>query len=377
MMRWLLISFFCSLSVIALAAKPPSDADLKRLKNNIIEAQKRLAQSQGQSNQLQQSLRKAETELASISQSVSALNSKTQQQQQTLQALQQEEQKLIRQKQQQESSVYEQIALSYRMGREPNIKLLLNQENPEQLNRMRMYADYFNRAHVDALETYQTVLEKIESNKQAIEKQSEQLMASKEQLIKQQHLLKKSYQQRSQALANLQSDIHSDKQKIQQWQQEQKQLETLLRSVNEAIANIRLPSDAAAFSSTRGKLIWPTQGKLDARFGKQRLPGDMRWEGIAFTAPAGQAVQAVHHGRVVFADWFRGKGLLLIIDHGDGYMSLYAHNQTLLKEPGDWVSAGERIATVGNSGGLAKTELYFEIRHQGKPLNPIQWLRKG
>src|SRR5690554_3853521 len=164
MMRWLLISFFCSLSVIALAAKPPSDADLKRLKNNIIEAQKRLAQSQGQSNQLQQSLRKAETELASISQSVSALNSKTQQQQQTLQALQQEEQKLIRQKQQQESSVYEQIALSYRMGREPNIKLLLNQENPEQLNRMRMYADYFNRAHVDALETYQTVLEKIESN---------------------------------------------------------------------------------------------------------------------------------------------------------------------------------------------------------------------
>jgi len=377
MMRWLLISFFCSLSVIALAAKTPSDADLQRLKSNIIEAKKRLAQSQGQSNQLQQTLRKAETELASLSRSVSALNQKTQQQQHQLKQLQREEQTLKHQKKEQESSLYEQVALSYRMGREPTIKLLLNQENPEQINRMRIYADYFNRAHVDALEAYQTILQQIENNKQAIEKQSANLLASKEQLLKQQQLLKDSYQQRRQTLANIQRDIHSDKQQIQQWQQEQKQLESLLRSVNEAIANIRLPSDAVAFKSTRGKLAWPAKGRLDARFGKTRLPGDMRWEGVALIASAGQAVNAVHHGRVVFADWFRGKGLLLIIDHGDGYMSLYAHNQSLLKEPGDWVSAGEKIATVGNSGGLEKAELYFEIRHQGKPLNPIQWLRKG
>src|SRR5690554_7887967 len=96
----------------------------------------------------------------------------------------------------------------------------------------------------------------------------------------------------------------------------------------------------------------------------------MRWEGVALIASAGQAVNAVHHGRAGSADWFRGKGLLLIIDHGDGYMSLYAHNQSLLKETCDWVSAGEKIATVGNSGGLETAELYFEIRHQGKPLNP-------
>lgn len=377
MKRWLLISIFCSLSAFALAAKTPSETDLKRLKANIEKAQKRLVQSQGQSNQLQQSLRKAETEMAQLSRSVNLLNEKTQQQQKTLQALQAEEKSLNDKKQQQESSVYEQIVLSYRMGREPNIKLLLNQESPEQLNRMRMYADYFNRAHVEALAAYQQVLKQIASNKEAIEKHAANLLASKEQLIKQQRQLQDSYKQRSQALADIQRNIHSDKQQIQQWQQEQKQLEALLRSVNEAIGNIRLPSDSIAFHSARGKLPWPTQGKLDARYGKTRSPGDMRWEGVALLAPAGQGVSAIHHGRVVFADWFRGKGLLLIIDHGDGYMSLYAHNQSLLKEPGDWVSAGEKIATVGNSGGLAKAELYFEIRHQGKPVNPTQWLRKG
>lgn len=373
-MRWLLLGLICSYSALALAAKAPDAADLQRLKKNISEAQQRISRSEGEKNQLQDALRKTETELATLEKSIRHLTGDISQRQQQLQTLQQQESELAQQKRQQESSIGEQIAASYRMGREKNIKLLLNQEKPERLNRALVYADYFNKARVASLQQYQQTLQKIDDNKQAIAEQTQQLLNNKEQLLAKQQQLKSNYRQRNNTLASIQQTIKTDQQKLQQWQREQKQLEALLRSVNEAIANIRLPGDAVPFINTRGKLRWPTQGTRDNRYGKRRPPGDLRWEGIAFMAPAGQNVQAIHYGRVVFADWFRGKGLLMIIDHGDGYMSLYAHNQTLLRETGDWVSAGETIATVGNSGGLKQAELYFEIRHQGQPLNPSQWL---
>ena len=123
------------------------------------------------------------------------------------------------------------------------------------------------------------------------------------------------------------------------------------------------------------KLPWPVKGSYEKRFGKKHT-GSLRWEGDAFYARLGQDITAIHHGRVVFSDWFRGKGFLLIIDHGDGYMSLYAHNQSLLRDTGDWVSQGETIATLGNTGGLANAELYFEIRYKGKPQNPKKWFKK-
>lgn len=373
-MRRLLIGLICSYSAFALAAKAPDAADLQRLKKNISETQQRIARSEGERNQLQDALRKTETELSTLEAGIRRLTGSINDQQKQLNKLQQQENTLAEQKRQQENTIGEQIAISYRMGREKNIKLLLNQENPEKLNRALVYADYFNKARVESLQQYQQTLQQIDDNKQAIATQTQTLLTSKDQLIAQQQQLRNSHQQRSRTLTAIAQDIKTDQQKLQQWQREQQQLEALLRSVNEAISNIRLPGDAVPFSNTRGKLRWPAQGKRENRFGQRRPPGDLRWEGIAFVAPAGQSVHAVHHGRVVFADWFRGKGLLLIIDHGDGYMSLYAHNQTLLRQTGDWVSAGENIATVGNSGGLQQTELYFEIRHQGKPLNPSQWL---
>lgn len=377
MRSWLLLSLLFGYCSLAVAANTPNTADLQRLKKSITDIEQRISHSTGESNKLQQALKQEEVELAKLERALSELNQAVAQQQKTLNQLQQQEVSLVEQKRQQENSIGDYISLSYRMGREKNIKLLLNQQSPETMHRMRNYADYFNRAHVDAMLQYQQTLDEIEQNKQAIDTQSKQLLANKTQLTQKKQQLQQHYQQRARTLVALQSDIKTDTQQLQKWQQEQKQLETLLKQVNEAIANIRLPNDSVAFAKMKGKLPWPTKGKMDARFGKLRATGDLRWEGIALLAPSGQPVQAIHHGRVVFADWFRGKGLLLIIDHGDGYMSLYAHNQTLLKEPGDWVSIGEAIATVGESGGLSKPELYFEIRSQGKPVNPSQWLRRG
>lgn len=373
----LLLLFFCSASFSAFAAKTPSEADLKQLKSHISQAQKRLAQSQGQSNQLEQSLKQQELELAQLEKQINQLNQSLKTHQQQLNVLLDEEKTLNTQVIAQQKILEEQILLHYRLGRESTIKLLLNQENPQQLSRMRSYAEYFNRARVDALLQYQQTQQAISQNQLALQSQSQLILQEKNRLGQTQIQLKKNHQQRSQTLVALKADIKTDQQKINRLQQEQLQLEALLRSVNEAISNIRLPSDSVAFAKQKGRLLWPTKGKLTHTFGKARGTGDLQYEGLTIAANAGQPVHAIAHGRVVFADWFRGKGLLLIIDHGDGYMSLYAHNQTLVKETGDWVSAGENIATVGNSGGMPNNELYFEIRHQGKPINPAFWLSKG
>ena len=127
--------------------------------------------------------------------------------------------------------------------------------------------------------------------------------------------------------------------------------------------------------AARGAMRWPTEGRLGNRFGRPRNQGKMRWRGVTINAETGTPVNAIHHGRVVYADWLRGSGLLLVLDHGEGYMSLYAHNETLLRDVGDWVTAGAPIATVGASGGRERPALYFEIRHRGDPVDPGDWCR--
>ena len=134
--------------------------------------------------------------------------------------------------------------------------------------------------------------------------------------------------------------------------------------------------DMPPFGSLKGQLKWPVAGRLLERFGSQKKGGNLKWQGVLIDAESGTRVNAVGAGKVVFADWFRNLGLLIIIDHGDGYMSLYGHNQNLLKNTGDWVMPGETIATVGDSGGQTDTALYFEIRQGAEPLNPSLWCKK-
>jgi septal ring factor EnvC (AmiA/AmiB activator) len=158
-------------------------------------------------------------------------------------------------------------------------------------------------------------------------------------------------------------------------EQNRKELEKLVAAIEKAVANLEVPDDYQPFKAARGTMPWPIGGKRANSFGRPRNEGKMRWQGVTIPASEGDSVKAIHHGRVVYADWLRGSGLLMIIDHGEGYMSLYAHNQSLLREVGEWVSAGTPISTVGNSGGQEQSALYFEIRHQGKPTNPTKWCK--
>ena len=178
---------------------------------------------------------------------------------------------------------------------------------------------------------------------------------------------------RRKTLARLDKEIGSSRRRIEEMDREREELEALLDSMTQALAGLELKREVENFTAARGNMPWPARGRLRNHFGAKRGLGGLRWQGLMIGADEGQDVHAIHHGRVVYADWLRGSGLLMIIDHGDGYMSLYAHNQLLLRETGEWVTTGDTLARVGATGGQQQSGLYFEIRHRGAPLDPVSW----
>ncbi len=188
--------------------------------------------------------------------------------------------------------------------------------------------------------------------------------------------MRQSQAQRSQVLSRLIRDLKDQGRRLDRLQSDERDLKALIDGLEQALADIPVEQPLeVAFSGRRGRLPWPARGRIVKRFGSPRL-GGIVWDGVMISAPKGQEVRAIHHGRVAFADWFRGFGLLLILDHGDGYMTLYGHNQSLFKEAGDWVEENEPIALVGSSGGRQQAGVYFGIRHQGRAVNPVRWCRR-
>ena len=270
-----------------------------------------------------------------------------------------------------------QLRAAYAMGRQEKLKILLNQQDPTVVSRMLVYYDYLNAARFEQMDLIQQNLNKLDKLEQEIsveEERLEQLMAKVQ--SEQQQLLSAS-KQREQIVASLNQQLQNKAEELAGLQADEKQLQSLLLELQDALADI--PLDPAAhdpFSSLKGNLPWPAKGRLGASFGSTREVGKLRWDGVLIQAPEGQEVRSVHYGRVAFADWLRGFGLLLIIDHGDGYMSLYGFNQSLFKETGEWVEAGEVIAQVGSSGGRPTSGVYFGIRHNGEPIDPKAWCKR-
>jgi murein hydrolase activator len=195
--------------------------------------------------------------------------------------------------------------------------------------------------------------------------------------LQQHKRLSNQQQQRLKTLAKLNTSIRNKDQQLKKLHKDRNHLERLFKEVSNVIItdNHQTAVNQQPFNKLRGKLPWPTIGRVSHKFGSSRNVGNLRWNGVMIKAQQGADVRAIHAGRVIFSDYLRGHGLLLIIDHGDDYMSLYAHNQTLFKDTGEIVVAGEVIANVGNSGGLSSAALYFEIRHRGKPTNPAHWCK--
>ena len=218
-----------------------------------------------------------------------------------------------------------------------------------------------------------TDVDKLSEVIEDINRQKLELTKSRAELESEQKKLRGRVKKRSDTLSKLQASLRTDARKLGSLQKERGKLEEILSAVEEAVTDMKLPKNYQPFVSLKGKLKWPLKGRVAHSYGSPRS-GELRWEGWLISAKAGAAVNAVHNGRVVFSNYLRGFGLLIILDHGDGYMTLYAHNQELLKDTGDWVQSSETVARAGDTGGLSKPALYFEIRKQGKPADPKSWL---
>ncbi len=292
-----------------------------------------------------------------------------------LAALEQRRKKLQQARDQQQEKVGDELRAVWQMGGDAPVKVLLNQQDPHTLSRMMLYYQYFIGARTTLLDRYRETLLELDQVQIEIDTGRQRLAEQQAALQQQQAQLARSQDERKQAVASLSTDIANKGNQLQQLERDRGKLEELLKAIEAAVINLQVPDNFQAFASARGKMPWPLKGKPSNRYGKYRNQGKMRWQGLTIPAREGTPVQAIHHGRVVYADWFRGSGLLLIIDHGEGYMSLYANNQSLLREVGEWVTAGTPISTAGSSGGLDQPALYFEIRHNGKPVNPAAWCK--
>jgi septal ring factor EnvC (AmiA/AmiB activator) len=268
-----------------------------------------------------------------------------------------------------------QVRLSYMTGREELAKLLLSQESPATLGRMLVYYDYFNRARtarIAAASRELAVLDDLAAQSARLEQELEALVQKQAREAESQD---RARAERRAALERVELSMADAGGQIESLRLEEERLSELVLELAALLAD--LPRGAEEpFVAQKGKLSWPVEGKLAQSFGQARDGGPLRWNGVLLSAATGTAVQAVYHGRVAFADWLPGLGLLVIVDHGGGYMSLYGHNEAILKESGEWVSPGDEIAQVGDSGGQAKPGLYFEIRHNGAPQDPRQWVRR-
>lgn len=353
------------------------EKQLKELQSNIQKLQKELKEVKGSRDQLQDELQESESDIGELLKKIEKLKTELEQQDKQLQSLREERSELHQARREQQAAVAVQVQAAYRLGRQSQIKLLLNQEAPERVTRILTYYDYLLAARSDKLTTYLNTLNRLDAIEPEIEAKAEALARDKDSLSQRHRELAERQEKRKQTLAKLNSSITSSDQRLAKMQQDRERLEALVGEMTSTIASIPLPGDGQPFSRSKGKLPWPTKGRVQHRFGSSQVSDKLQWNGLLIEAPAGEPVVSVHYGRVVFSDYFRGHGLLLIVDHGEGFMSLYAHNQSLLKETGEWVSAGEPIARVGSSGGRESAGLYFEIRQGGRPTDPSQWLGRA
>jgi len=270
----------------------------------------------------------------------------------------------------------QQVYSAFTLGSQEKVKLLFSQQKPQTMQRNLVYYQYFSNARVALINSVQTSIDKIIETESLIRQAQLNLQENQQALAVQREQLKKDLGKRKTIIASLDKQLKSQGGSLLRLEDEATQLQNLIKSILEIFNEAPdVEVSRQAFARLKGKLAWPVEGKVRRLFGRNKPLSNLRWQGVIIEARSGSQVMAVSHGRVAFADWLRGLGNLIIIDHGNSYLSLYGHNESLFKGAGEWVEAGEVISSIGSSGGQKKPGLYFEIRKKGKPQNPTGWCK--
>lgn len=362
----------------ALASDAEKQAKLEELKNSINELKKQLEKTKSSRDAIAQDLEQSEKNVSNLSKKAKGLKSSLSKEKNKLNTLKNERSELKKNKNEQQQFVANYINAAYRAGKKSQLHLLLNQQSPDDLSRTLKYYDYFIKARSQKIDSFLNTIQRLNNIEPEITASATRLEQKIQDLAQQQTKLQTAQNQRRIHLTKLNSELNDQSSALEKLTSDRNRLEELISRVSEYIDDVETSPAAADidFVKLKGKLPWPTTGKVISSFGSRRVD-KLKWQGIRISGTNGADIKAIHSGRVIFSDYLRGHGLLIILDHGSGFMTLYAHNQSLYKELGEWVGSGEPIASLGNSGGQQRSALYFELRRNGRPDNPLRWLKSA
>ena len=384
-LRHLLIAFAAAGIVLAAGLRPEiasaaadpaaKEAELKQVRSKIDSIRKSIQAEAERRDSLAASVRKADMEVQSARQRLSTVREQRQAAQARLKDLEQERAATRAKIDAEREALSGQLRVAYMNGQQEQLKLMLNQQDPSRLGRLMVWYAYFGRARADQLTAINEHLAHLELLSEKIAAEAAQLEQLEKQQSQQVNALASARDQRKTTLAEVQSRIRSRNDELAKARREAQALEKLVEQLRRAIQEFPDLGDSP-FAKVRGKLPWPVKGPLLAKFGQLRSGGPLKWHGIVIGTERGAQVRAPYPGRVVYADWLPGLGLLLVLDHGGGFMSLYGHNEQLYRGVGDRVSPGDLLSAVGDASGFGKPGLYLEIRKGRDPLDPLPWLTR-
>jgi septal ring factor EnvC (AmiA/AmiB activator) len=392
---WLLPLGLClALAFPAFAAADSKQEELSDLRERIQSMQRELERASKDSSEATDALRKSERSISDVNRTLRNLALRQRELSRNLMQLQQDTRSTQADIAEQQKRLAELLRQRYIHGGDDAIKLMLNGQNPGDAARSLEYYGYIGRARAKLIRDYQASLARLQDLQADVRQKQESLEQVKQERVAKKKTLESEKVARQEVLYRLSSQIRRQRNEIKTMVQDERRLSQLIERLARLAASRKrvAPSQAAKpgekvtqvadaslagldFASLRGKLALPVAGEILHRFGQSRKGGGPAWKGVFIRARQGQEVHAVGSGKVAFADWLRGFGNLLIIDHGDGFLSLYSNNESLYKQPGDPVRAGDVVATVGATGGQDEPGLYFELRRMGKPFDPMKWVR--
>jgi murein hydrolase activator len=394
---------FAGLVLIGQQAWADRDADLQTLRERLEDLQREYKRTRESSAEAADALKQSERAISEAGRKLHQMESEQRKAQADLKLMTQEAEITRTDMQQQQLRLSEMLRQAYMRGGGDALRLMLNGQNPSQAVRDLHYLSYLTQAQMQLIDELRQGLDRLDSLKQSAAEKNRELAEIRQAQVKERETLLREKQTRQQVLNKLAVEIRKQKKEIATLKRDEQRLSDLVDRLAKQAARPKPPAksppsgsakgatggvpvalntqvpepgrDGTPFSRLKGLLRLPARGELMNKFGTPREGGGVSWKGLFIRAEEGSEVRSVAQGTVAFAEWLRGFGNLLIVDHGEGYMSLYSNNESLYKQAGDRVKMGEVIASVGNSGGQESPGVYFELRHQSRPINPMAWIK--
>ena len=371
---WIPVSLLVWCACAFGGAEDEAHEDLERVRSRLEAVAREIAQARDEHDALGRTLARSEKRSAGIRRELADLDGRLATAHRRAGATRRESARMRAELAGRRGRLAHAVRASYRLSRRGPAAILLDLESPAEIGRILTYHAIVERAHASMVRRIAATLAGLEALEAKAAEEAEAVAALRDEKQRGLAELERQRAARTDAIRALAARIRDRETRAERLRADERRVVELIGAIREELEGIaaRPPRDDRPFGQLRGKLRWPVDGPFLARYGAPR-GGGLSWQGVLIGAPPGEPVRAIHRGRIAFADWLRGFGLLLIIEHGDGFMSLYGHNGTLAGEVGDWVESGDVIATVGDSGGKPKPALYFEIRRAGKPADPRRW----